>query len=143
MARGRIGPRLQTGGQPVVDMSPVIRRGVGGIEAAVLDGVDVVLCLGDLCSPFIVKELGAMGHDAKAAVPALCQLVGLDKNSWQVALEQVTRRQFGPDWLAYRAEAMAGERVRCETPIEEVKGKKLRVTHRMITEGDEFLLAEG
>jgi putative phosphoesterase len=29
---------------------------------AVLDGVDVVLCLGDLCSPFIVKELG-LGFD--------------------------------------------------------------------------------
>ncbi|WP_413720163.1 carnitine 3-dehydrogenase [Silicimonas sp. MF1-12-2] len=44
---------------------------------------------------------------------------------------------------AYRAEAMAGDRVRCETRIEEVKGKKLRVTHRMIREGDEELLAEG
>ena len=44
---------------------------------------------------------------------------------------------------AYRAEAMAGDRVRCETRIEEVNGKKLRVTHRMIREGDEVLLAEG
>ena len=44
---------------------------------------------------------------------------------------------------AYRAEAMAGDRVRCETRVEEVSGKKLRVTHRMIREGDEVLLAEG
>ena len=44
---------------------------------------------------------------------------------------------------AYRAEAMAGDRVRCETTVEEVSGKKLRVTHRMIRESDEVLLAEG
>jgi carnitine 3-dehydrogenase len=44
---------------------------------------------------------------------------------------------------AYRAEAMAGDRVRCETRVEEVSGKKLRVTHRMIREADEVLLAEG
>ena len=36
---------------------------------------------------FIVKELGAMGQAAKGAVPALCNLAGEDKNSWQVALE--------------------------------------------------------
>ncbi len=35
---------------------------------------------------FIAKELGAMGPAAKAGVPALCKLVGEDKNSWQVAL---------------------------------------------------------
>ena len=44
---------------------------------------------------------------------------------------------------AFRAEAMAGDKVRCETRIEEAAGKKLRVTHRMIREGDEVLLAEG
>lgn len=44
---------------------------------------------------------------------------------------------------AYRAEAMAGDRVRCETRVEEVKGKKLRVTHRLIREGDEVWLADG
>jgi carnitine 3-dehydrogenase / betainyl-CoA thioesterase len=44
---------------------------------------------------------------------------------------------------AYRAEAMAGDRVRCETRVEEVSGKKLRVMHRMIRESDEVLLAEG
>ncbi|RZV99489.1 MAG: carnitine 3-dehydrogenase [Rhodobacteraceae bacterium] len=44
---------------------------------------------------------------------------------------------------AYRAEALAGDRVRCETRVEEVAGKKLRVTHRMIREGDEVVLAEG
>lgn len=36
---------------------------------------------------FIVKELGNMGRAAKGAVPGLCKLVGLDKNSWHVALE--------------------------------------------------------
>ncbi len=36
---------------------------------------------------FIVKELGNMGQTAKGAVPALCGLVGLGKNSWHVALE--------------------------------------------------------
>jgi hypothetical protein len=36
---------------------------------------------------FIVKELGAMGQGATAAVPALCRLAGEDKNSWHVALE--------------------------------------------------------
>ena len=44
---------------------------------------------------------------------------------------------------AYRAEAMAEDRVRCETRIEGVEGKKLRVTHRMIRESDGVLLAEG
>ena len=44
---------------------------------------------------------------------------------------------------AYRAEAMAGDRVRCETRIEEAEGKKLRVTHRLIREGDDVVLAEG
>ena len=38
---------------------------------------------------------------------------------------------------------MAGDRVRCETRIEGVEGKKLRVTHRMIRESDGVLLAEG
>jgi putative phosphoesterase len=35
------------------DNIPKLRSALGG-----LGGVDVVLCLGDLCSPFIVRELG-------------------------------------------------------------------------------------
>lgn len=44
---------------------------------------------------------------------------------------------------SYRAEAMAGDPVRCETTVAEVNGKKLRVLHKMIRDGDETLLAEG
>ena len=38
--RGRVGPRLFAGDQPVVDMTPVIRRGVCGIDAERLDLLD-------------------------------------------------------------------------------------------------------
>jgi putative phosphoesterase len=35
------------------DNIPLLRKALG-----MLDGVETLLCLGDLCSPFIVKELG-------------------------------------------------------------------------------------
>src|SRR5690606_5771215 len=40
MALGRVGVRFQIGGQTVVDVPPMLRRGVGRIEAERIHGVD-------------------------------------------------------------------------------------------------------
>jgi hypothetical protein len=40
MPRGRVGPPLLAGAQPVLDVTPVVRRGVGRIDADRLDLID-------------------------------------------------------------------------------------------------------
>jgi HEAT repeat protein len=71
----------------------VVNRAVQAVAAADPSGARSVPALvkaldsGHDVREFIVKELGRMGAAAKGAVPALCRLVGEDKNSWQVALE--------------------------------------------------------
>jgi hypothetical protein len=42
MPRGRVGPPLLAGAQPVLDVTPVVRRGVGRIDADRLDLIDCV-----------------------------------------------------------------------------------------------------
>jgi len=70
----------------------VVNRAVHAVAAADPGGSKSVLALVEALESehevreFIVKELGRMGQAAKDAVPALCALVGEDKNSWQVAL---------------------------------------------------------
>jgi hypothetical protein len=40
MALARIGARFVAGGEPVVDMPPMIGTGLGRIDARLLDGID-------------------------------------------------------------------------------------------------------
>lgn len=94
--------RLGTAGAPALDdliallkdkHFCVVNRAVEAVAAADPSGARSVPALLDALESehdvreFIVKEFAAMGKAAKPAVPALCKLVGEDKNSWQVALE--------------------------------------------------------
>ena len=93
--------RLGTAGAPAIDdlsacledeNFSVVNRAVHAVAALDPGGAKSVPALVKALESehdvreFIVKELGAMDKAAKAAVPALCKLVGEDKNSWQVAL---------------------------------------------------------
>ena len=94
--------RLGTTGEPAIDELIallddgnfcVVNRAVHAVAAVDPAGVKSVPALVRALESkhdvreFIVKELGDMGQAAKGAVPALCRLVGEDKNSWHVALE--------------------------------------------------------